>query len=114
MQWPTHSGILLPIGRKVKEVPYEESYQYLWLAHLFGINLHRTQTRIHKEHLIMVRKTWASFLNARNKTVTHNMWSAAVFRYFFGMVRWSKRDLRVLNRSTWNIYTCQDEKVVVA
>ena len=99
-----HGGnMLLPTGGTIKEVQYGETYKCLGVAQLFGTNLAKTKNRIRTEYLKRVRQTWGSELNAKNKINANNTWAAAVLRYFFAIIGWSKSDMRKLDRQTRNI-----------
>ena len=46
---------------------------------------------------------WSSDLNGANKMKASNTWAAAVFSYFFGVVRWTRRELQLVDRNTCRI-----------
>ena len=93
----------LATGGTISEVEYGETYKYLGVSQLFEANLGRTKQRIKSELYKRLRKTWQSDLNARNKTRANNSWAVAVLRYFFGMMKWSKRELLEMDRKARRI-----------
>ena len=50
-----------------------------------------------------LRKIWSSELNSKHKVQATNVWAVSVFRYFFSTLKWSRRDLELLDRKTRGI-----------
>ena len=93
----------LATGAAIEEVKYGSTYRYLGVHQLFGAKLAKTKQRIVMEYVGRLRKTWGNRLNSKNAVKASNSWAAAVFRYFFGVLKWSKRDLVGMDRKTRKI-----------
>jgi hypothetical protein len=78
--------IPLATGGAISEVLYGETYRYLGMSQLLGVNLTVTKRRVRAEFFKRLRKTWRSQLNSKNKVLASNTWAAAVLRYFFGIM----------------------------
>ena len=92
-------SLRLQSGNTLPSVQYGDTYKYLGIAQLFGVDLHQTKEKIRKEYLGRIRRVWQHQQPNRN----HNSWCVGLFRYFFGPVRWTKSKLIQLDWRTRNI-----------
>ena len=92
------SSMELQTGTTIPEMQYGDTYKYLGVAQLFGTNLAATKTKIRKEYIARMRKVWGGATNSLTKARNHNSWCVALFRYFFGVVRWSRSELIQMDR----------------
>jgi hypothetical protein len=95
--------IPLATGDSIDEVAYGDTYKYLGMDQLFGVNLTKSKNRVRAEFYKRMRKTWKSELNSRNMVKANNSWAAAVLRYFFGVMKWNKRELVEMDRKARKI-----------
>lgn len=58
-------GMRLQSGGTMKEV--NEAYKYLGVSQLFGPNLKETKSRIKKEFIARLRRSWEAKTNTKNK-----------------------------------------------
>ena len=65
-------------GARIEEVERRGSYWYLGIEQLMGVRLGVVKTRLGKQYLKRVRKTWESKLSAIGKVGLHNQWATSV------------------------------------
>ena len=92
------SSLELQTGSTIPEMQYGDTYRCGT-----GSNLPATKTGIRKEYIARMRKVWGGATNSLTKANNHNSWCVALFRYFFGVVRWSRSELIQLDRRTRQI-----------
>ena len=59
-----------------------------------------TDGRLSKTYVKRLRKIWSSYLNSKHKVQATNFWTVSIFRYFYSHLKWSRRDLELLDRKT--------------
>ena len=96
-------SLKLQSGNTIPSVQYGETYRYLGIAQLFGVNLRQTKEKIRKEYLGRICKVWGGNTNSRTRARNHNTWCVGLFRYFFGAVLWTRLELIQLDRKTRNV-----------
>ena len=93
-------ALRLQSGATIPNVQYGETYKYLGIAQLFGVNLAKTKEAIRKEYLGRIRKVWSGHTNSKTRVANHNQWCAGVFRYLFAAVHWTRSELVQLDWRT--------------
>ncbi|XP_065891739.1 uncharacterized protein [Dysidea avara] len=79
--------------RQIQEVKQGGSYRYLGIAQVFAPITLTTKYRLRRKFLGRQRAVWRSLLNAKQKAISTNTWATAVFRYYFGILRWGTSEL---------------------
>ena len=59
-----------------------------------------TDGRLSKTYVKRLRKIWSSYLNSKHKVQATNFWTVSIFRYFYSHLKWSRRDLELLDCKT--------------
>ena len=62
--------------------------------------LNTFQARPQKTYVKRLRKIWSSDLNSKHKVQATNVWAVSIFMYFYSHLKWSQRDLELLDRKT--------------
>ncbi len=95
-------GSLEGLTGNIREVD-DSTYKYLGVAQIIGARRKQTRKRVTIEYLKRVRKTWKTALSAKAMVAAHNSWCASVPRYYYGALRWTRRDLLTMDRATHKI-----------
>ena len=61
--------------------------------------------KVHKEYYRRVRQLTSLKLNGGNIIRSINSWSVSLIRYSAGILKWTKDELKVMDRKTWKIIT---------
>ena len=59
-----------------------------------------TDGRLSKTYVKRLRKISSSYLNSKHKVQATNFWTVSIFRYFYSHLKWSRRDLELLDCKT--------------
>ena len=65
----------------------------------FGAKLRATKARVTKEFTRRLWRVWGSELAAGQAVWAYNGWTAPVLRYYQGVIRWARWDMRQLDRT---------------
>ena len=66
-------------------------------------SLKTVKKKLVEKYVSRLRRIWSSDLNSKYKVQATNVWAVSIFRYFFGILKWTKADLIGLDRTTRRI-----------
>ena len=90
-------------GVKIQELAKEKTYKYLGLDESTSYDTELNKEKISKEYIRRIRKIWSSQLNGFNKIQATNSFAVPMITYSFGIVNWTKENLKQLNIKTRKI-----------
>ena len=96
----TGEDFILPEDRHISAVTNGNTYRYLGIEQVFKPDLKAIRGRLSKTYVKRLRKIWSSDLNSKHKVQATNVWAVSIFRYFYSHLKWSRRDLELLDRKT--------------
>ena len=82
-----------------------ECYKYLGQDENLSYDGPINKERVTKEYYHRVSKIWSSELSAYNKYISHNAFAVPVLMPTFGILKWSKDDLKQIDLKTRKILT---------
>ena len=85
---------------KIQELSEEKTYKYLGLDESVLFDASLNKENISKEYIRRIRKIWSSELNSFNKILATNAFAVPIVTYSFGILDWTKEDLKQLNINT--------------
>ena len=88
---------------KVQELKEECTYKYLGLDESVKFDSKLNKDAVTKEYCTRLRKIWSSQLNAYNKIVASNTFAVPIVIYSFGILDWTKENIKQLNIKTRKI-----------
>ena len=88
---------------KIRELEEEESYKYLGLDESVQFENAINKENIITEYSRRLRKIWSSELNAFNKILATNTFAVPVVTYSYGLLNWTKENIRSLDTKTRKI-----------
>ena len=97
-------GITVLDGRIMREID-EEGYKYLGIIEVDEITekeMKEQFAREYKERLKLVMKLKS---NGKKRFIVINTWAVSVLRYGSGIIRWTKKELKTLDRMTRKVLT---------
>ena len=98
-------GIQLPNDELIKNIEEGEGYKYLGILESDGFKNTEMKEKIRKEYLRRIKKILKSKLNSGNVVAAINSRAVAVIRYGAGLIKWTKDELRTIDRKTRKIMT---------
>ena len=93
-------GVTLSDQRVIPALNPDNPYKYLGI---FGPNLAAVRERLTKTYVKRLYKIWRSELNAKNKVRATNKWAVSIFRYYFGILKWTEKQVKELDLATRRI-----------
>ena len=93
-------GIQLPNDEVIKNVEEGEGYKYLGILEADGFKNSEMKEKVRKEYFRRIKKILKSKLNAGNIVTAINSRAVAVIRYGAGLLKWTKDELRAMDRKT--------------
>ena len=94
-------GVLaLSEDRTVPAASKGDPYRYLGKKQVIQPDLKDVKKKITERYVRRLRKIWFSDLNSKYKVQATNVWAVFIFRYYFGVLKWTKTDLTLLDRAT--------------
>ena len=87
----------------IQELQKEKTYKYLGLDESISFDTELNKEKITKEYVRRLRKIWSSELNGFNKVKATNSFAIPSVVYTFGLIDWTKEDLKQLNITTRKI-----------
>ena len=82
------------IAEKSNLASETEPYKYVGVLQVFDVDQESTRQAVIKPYMQRVERVWSSELNAKHKSKS---WATPVFRYYFGILKWSKACLNSLD-----------------
>ena len=82
------------------ELPEGDHYKYLGQDEAIGIDGALNKERVTTEYYKRIRKIWKSELYAHNKITAHNIFANPVLTPTFGILNWTKEELRAIDIKT--------------
>ena len=82
------------------ELPEGDSYRYLGQDESVSIDGALNKERVTSEYYKRVRKIWNSELYAHNKMIAHNIFANPILTPTFGILNWTKEELRAIDIKT--------------
>ena len=98
-------GIVLPDAQVIKGLEDGDVYRYLGVMEADDVKHNEMKQSISKEYLGRIRKILKSKLNGGNIVSVINSRAVSLARYGAGIIRWSKDELRALDRKTRKLLT---------
>ena len=92
-------------GLQLSELKEGESYKYLGMDEDIAIIGDINKEKVTKEYFRRVRKIWNSELYCRHKVTAHNTFAIPVLTPTFGILPWSKDELKQIDIRTRKILT---------
>ena len=77
----------------------EEGYKYLGILEVDMMREKEMKKRFVREYKRRLKLVLKSKLNGKNKINAINTWAVSVLRYGAGVIRWTKEELRSLDRN---------------
>ena len=93
-------GIEMPNNQVIKSLGEGEGYKYLGMLEADGVKHMEMKENVTKEYYRRVRKILKSKLNGDNVINAINTRAAAIIRYGAGIIKWTKEELRNIDRKT--------------
>ena len=98
-------GMELSSGEVIPELEPDKGYKYLCILEANDIMLTEIKDRIQKEYYRRVRKLASSKLDDGNTIRTINSRAVSLVRYSARILKWTKDELKVMDRKTRKIMT---------
>ena len=98
-------GIELTSGERIEELESEKDYKYLGILEADDIMHDKMKDSIGKECYRRVRQICSSKLDGGNSISAINSRAVSLVRYGAGVLKWTKEELRIMNRKTRKIMT---------
>ena len=92
-------------GLKLSELKEGESYKYLGMDEDIAIVGEINKEKVRSEYFRRVRKIWGSELHCRHKVTAHNTFAIPVLKPTFGILSWSKNELKQIDVKTRKLLT---------
>ncbi|KAI5731018.1 hypothetical protein M8J77_003330 [Diaphorina citri] len=89
----------------IRELESGESYKYLGVLEDEHIDQKKMKVNIKKEYIRRVRLTLQTELNSKNKIEALNSLAVPVVEYGFGIIDWTKEEIRKFDRKTRKLLT---------
>jgi len=99
----TGAGVELSDGGIIQDLGPTNTYKYLGVPEGQGLNEWTAKTQLQSEYKRRLRRIWSSELSAVNKVRATQMFGLSVLQYSFGVLKWTRDELRVLDRTTRKI-----------
>ena len=93
-------GIEIPNNQVIKSLGEGERYKYLGMLEADGVKHMEMKENVTKEYYRRVRKILKSKLNGGNVINAINTRAVAIIRYGAGIIKWTKEELRNIDRKT--------------
>ena len=87
-------------GNVIKHLGTEESYTYLGIPQRGIQNVKNIKETLCNKYKSKLRKIWSSELNGKNKVSATNMLAIPIILYSFGVVQWTRKELKTLDSKT--------------
>ena len=91
-------GVVLPDAQFIRGLEEGDRYKYLGVLEADDVKHNDMKQSISKEYLRRIRKILKSKLNGGNNVSAINSRAVSLVRYGEGIIRWSKDELRALNK----------------
>ena len=98
-------GIEIPSGDRIKEINADNVYKYLGILEADDIKDTEMKEKIRSEYVRRVKKILKSHLNSRNVVTAINSRAVSVIRYSAGIIGWTEKELKDLDRKTKKLMT---------
>ena len=96
----TLGGSIVMNDLTLSELPEGDHYKYLGQDEAIGIDGALNKERVTSEYFKRIRKIWNSELYANNKTTAQNIFANPVLTPTFGILDWTKEELRAIDIKT--------------
>ena len=96
-------ALALSDDRTVPAASKDDSYSYLGIEQVIEPDLKTVKKKLVEKYVSRLRRIWSADLNSKYKAQATNIWALSIFRYFFGILKWTKADLISLDRTTRRI-----------
>ena len=93
-------ALALSDDRTVPAARKDDPYRYLGVEQVIEPALTTVKKKLVEKYMLRLWRIWSSDLNSKYKAQATNVWAVSIFKYFFGILKWTKADLTVLNRAT--------------
>ena len=101
----TSEGIQLPNGDLIKNLEDNDAYKYLGILEADTIKSKEMKTNLTTEYYRRIRKVLKSKLNGGNIISAINSRAVSLIRYGAAIIKWTKDELRVMDRKTRKLLT---------
>ena len=95
----------LSSGEVIKEIDQEKGYKYLGILEADTIKNTAVKEATNREYFRRLRKITSSKLNGGNTFKAINSRAVSIMRYGAGILKWTKEELRAIDRKTRKILT---------
>lgn len=92
-----------------KDIAEEGFYKYLGIEECNGIENLMVKSNVKKEYISRIRKVLRTELTGKNKIVAINSFAVPVIEYGMGIVDWTEKELKDLDRKTRKILTMNNQ-----
>ena len=92
-------GIELPDGKLIQEID-DNGYKYLGILQCDGTMEREMKERVQDEYYRRLRLLLKSKLNGGNLIKGINAWAVSIVRYSAGVVSWTKKELKLMDKKT--------------
>ena len=96
-------ALALSDDRTVPTANNDDPYSYLGIEQVIEPDLKTVKKKLVEKYVSRLRRIWSADLNSKYKAQATNVWAVSIFRYFFGILKWTKADLISLDRTTRRI-----------
>ena len=101
-------GMELSSGEIIPELESDKGYKYLGILEANDIMYTEMKDKIQKEYYRRVRQLTSSKLNGENTIRAIYSRAVSLVRYSAGILKWTKDELKVMDRKTRKIMTLTD------
>ena len=98
-------GIVLPDDTVIKAMNEGDSYKYLGIMEADQILRKEMKEKVKKEYFRRPKKVLKSKLNGGNSITAINTWAVALLRYSAAFLKWTREELRAIDRQTRKMMT---------
>lgn len=78
----------------------QSPYCYLGIHQVFNADCKTLRENLKKTYVKRLRRIWKSRLTGKEKVKAVNMWAVSIFRYYFGILKWTGTTLKDLDLET--------------
>ena len=100
-------GLEIQSGDRIKEIEADKGYKYLGILEAGDIKDTETKEKIRSEYVRRVKKILKSHLYSRNVVTAINSRAVSIIGNSAGIIGWTEKELRDLDRKTIKLYVPQ-------
>ena len=82
-------ALALSEDRTIPAASRDDPYKYLGIEQVIEPDLKTVKKKLVEKYVSRLRRIWSSDLNSKYKAQATNVWAVSIFRYFFGILKWT-------------------------